>query len=290
MTIVKAFTEEYLERQLALIKAPDRASPDILLVKCDEPSSLVINPSITITLIFCQLTLRKVEVDSDFIWVLMGIEMSEEKLSELFQQQTAAKLTIANNFGRLYPYLEENFKWPEVNYVKDEICKCLMLNYYQAAITLTNHLLERILKLGLIYLEVGCRTAEDMSKVGDKFRPAIERYEDMILNKTINLSCSKQIITKDRKQALHRYREIFRNGFSHADMTKILGEVQGRFVQGSFKGENTSKVFNLKFSEVPFLQGVAQRDFAEANAFYYFQIVLGTVEEVINNVDERLAS
>lgn len=48
-----------------------------------------------------------------------------------------------------------------------EIYKCLILEFYRASITLTNYMLERLLKLALIYNEVGIGTkpAEEWSSI-----------------------------------------------------------------------------------------------------------------------------
>ena len=58
------------------------------------------------------------------------------------------------NYDKLSYYMNDNLDWDEMNYLKSEILGCLLLNYCQASITLTNHFLERILKLGLIYNDV----------------------------------------------------------------------------------------------------------------------------------------
>lgn len=53
---------------------------------------------------------------------------------------------ISNNYQTVEYAFENDYKWPEVDPVQNEICKCIICGFRQAAITLTNHLLEYVLK------------------------------------------------------------------------------------------------------------------------------------------------
>jgi hypothetical protein len=63
---------------------------------------------------------------------------------------------LDKNYDKYSGYLTKDFKvFTELNNSVKEVIKCLMLEFNKAAITLTNNLLFRLLKLSLIYNEVG---------------------------------------------------------------------------------------------------------------------------------------
>lgn len=73
---------------------------------------------------------------------------------EVFEKNFIEKLN--KNFPELSKYFDFNLEiFCEFNTQIFEINKCLLLEFYRAAITLTNNLLERLLKLALINNETG---------------------------------------------------------------------------------------------------------------------------------------
>jgi len=60
---------------------------------------------------------------------------------------------IETNLPKIDFQFNSEYGWPEFDPLRDEICKCLICDLCQAAITLTNHLLENFLKTMLIYHE-----------------------------------------------------------------------------------------------------------------------------------------
>jgi hypothetical protein len=66
------------------------------------------------------------------------------------------KERLDKNFNLFSKYLVKDFKvFSELYFLVEEVIDCLMLEFDKAAITLTNNLLFRLLKLSLIYNDVG---------------------------------------------------------------------------------------------------------------------------------------
>src|SRR5438094_10600049 len=59
--------------------------------------------------------------------------------------------TIGKNYLRVRDCYLKEYGLPELDPLRYEITLCLTFGLYQAAITLTNHLLESLLKYALIY-------------------------------------------------------------------------------------------------------------------------------------------
>jgi len=57
--------------------------------------------------------------------------------------------TLSDNYNKIEDIFNSRYNYPKLDSVRNEICKCLICNLNQAAITLTNHLLESSLKMCL---------------------------------------------------------------------------------------------------------------------------------------------
>lgn len=117
--------------------------------------------------------------------------------------------------------LQTGFYQPEFDILRNEIGRCYVIASYQACITLTNHLLERYCKILLVYTETGFRTIDDVPDLETGFDKANKKYMDKKLSETLNACRSKGLISKDDKKLFDKYREIFRNGYSHAIQIKF---------------------------------------------------------------------
>lgn len=73
---------------------------------------------------------------------------------EIFEKAFADGLNKNfDNYSKFFDF--EFYVYPELGTIIFEINKCLILEFNRAALTLTNHLLERVLKLALIKNETG---------------------------------------------------------------------------------------------------------------------------------------
>ena len=195
--------------------------------------------------------------------------ISEEEKDRIRSIVSNVSPELAKNYKRVETFIDKPFNLPEIDPIRYEICYCLLFSLNQASITLTNHLLEKYLKIALVYREVetiGHLTLDESSSI---FEETIKKYNKN-LDTTINLCCSKGIITKEEKKILNQVREKFRNAFSHADSEKTFGDLTIPVTQGSLSKptEFSTKVFFVK--NYPMAQGIVQKQMADLVAFDYF--------------------
>lgn len=178
--------------------------------------------------------------------------------------------------------LRNPYAWPEMDTLRYEISLCLIFGFYQAALTLTNHMLESLLKFSLSYKYVFDNEDEEsdsdhsIDSLIEKLKPEFEYYDNKSLNNTINKAYNKGLINEERKEQLHKHRKLLRNAYSHADKKKIHQDVKVPI--RSLHMDETGK-YNLdpeaehKIVDLPFIHGIAQIKHAEANAPAYFKNV-----------------
>lgn len=165
-----------------------------------------------------------------------------------------------------------------------EICDCLILKCNQAAITLTNHLFENVLKQTLIIWDSQGRCFSNNQLIEDTFKEEVEKYDDNNIEPNINLCKSKGIITKEESNQLKELKKKFRDPFSHASYTKLFGNAQMPVWRTSLSNPNSVKEEKVNISMVPLLNTFAQVEFAKTNAAKYFL----EIYTLINDLDEKL--
>jgi len=208
---------------------------------------------------------------------------------EVFAKQFTEKLD--KNFPELSKYFEFKLQiFSEFNALIFELNKCLILELNRASITLTNNLLERLLKIALIYEEAGFGPTP-LEQWNDKFGESNQKYTSIALGNSIEKCKKNGLITAKEKDILFdTIRELMRNGFSHADSSKILAD---------FPDETTMYVGNLtrptdKLKEVsvnqkiiPAFQAIQMESFAQENAKPYFIFVFNLIFKIENRLIEK---
>ena len=91
---------------------------------------------------------------------------------------------IRNNYNTIAEAFENEYGWPEVDSVRSEVCKCLICGLHQAAITLTNHLLESVLKKALI-IEESAKNKTAHSDITNVFDDATSQFASKNLYENI---------------------------------------------------------------------------------------------------------
>lgn len=194
---------------------------------------------------------------------------------------------LSSNYQSRAKYFERRFMvFCELYGTVFEINECLMLEFYRASITLTNNLLERLLKLALIYNEVGTGPLP-LEKWNEAFEGPNHKYSSYVLANTIEKCRSLNIIIEDEKVYLYdTIRELMRNGFSHADSNKFEDFIPGKTIMHHVNFSNPIDIkpveVNQKF--IPFMQTLHIDKFAKENAAFYFEYVY----ELILNIEQRL--
>jgi len=170
------------------------------------------------------------------------------------------------------------YDWPEMDTLRYEICGCISFGLNQAAITLTNHLLESLLKYSLAYhhslknsehLGSEYQLAELMNFTGE----GLKKYGKENLTQNINHANKLGLINNEESKLLHSFRKKFRNPFGHSDKKDTFGDlsvpVSVSTIQ-DFEFMPQPEVV-IKIADMPILQGIAQAQLAEIDAPVYFQ-------------------
>ena len=194
---------------------------------------------------------------------------------------------------RQYPNIRDAFKnhyeWPELDPLRHEICLCIMFGLCQAAITLTNHLFESMLKYALITLDGKENKQKEeeikgrvISSVIEKYEEGFNRYGEQDLGSNINSACTLGLITEEQKIRLHILRVRFRNAYGHSDKQKTFGK--STMPVTGVKLENEKFTIDEKLEpEVAKLiigQGIVQARQAQSDAPQYFKYMDSLVREI----------
>jgi len=212
-------------------------------------------------------------------------EITRNMEKELFEKAFIDNLN--KNFQNRSKYFDFQFYvFSELGGTVFEINKCLILEFHRASITLTNNLLERLLKLSLIYNEagIGPKPVEDW---GTAFEEPNKKYSSIPLGNSIEKCRKLGLITENEKVFLFgTIRELMRNGFSHADSTKILNGISDEttMFEGCISKPTEIKPVRVNQKIVPFIQAIHFENFAKENAANYFDYIF----ELIKKIDQRL--
>lgn len=183
------------------------------------------------------------------------------------------------------------YGYPELDPVRDEICKCIICNLPQATITLTNHLLESSLKKCLA-MKYSIDNKQDNKMIENAFKDGIEKYDKCDLEQTINQACSNNLISREQKKQLKQFKANFRNPYSHATASEIFKDtvVKGKtisLIDGESPESLLERIFNdtldnhLTVKDVLPIQGIVQVNIAKQISIPYFRNVDEIIREML---------
>ncbi len=207
--------------------------------------------------------------------------MKKELLEKAIQER------LDQNFDNYSKYFETELNvFLEFRTMIYEITDCLILEFNIAAITLTNHLLERLLKLSLIYNEagIGYLPIENWESV---FSEPNKKYSSIGLGNSIEKCKKNGLITESEKVLLFdTIRNIMRNGFSHADPSKVLEKLldNSTVIKVNINNPEDLKTIQVNQNIIPDFQSYLMAKFAKENASPYFEFVL----KLMKNIEIRL--
>ncbi|HTS18415.1 MAG TPA: hypothetical protein VMP11_12640 [Verrucomicrobiae bacterium] len=190
------------------------------------------------------------------------------QLAKIFQNYAKARTAYQNPYGL-----------PELDPLRHEIAICIAFGLNQAAITPTNHFLESLLKYALIYQHTLKQDTEKHQVRGRAVKAVAEFCADgkklfgnKNLNETIDYACRNGLITKDEKKMLHKYREIFRNAYGHADKEKTFGDAQTSAFALRVEGNAivNDSAGDIRLADFLPAQGLFQVALAEEHAAPYY--------------------
>jgi hypothetical protein len=221
----------------------------------------------------------------------MADDPRQKIVDEMNEVLRSRKEEIISNYPLIRDLFQKPYKMPELDPLRHEVGLCLILGLNQAAITLTNHLLETFLKLVLIYDHTNRSIDKTEPKKGikslvDDFSGGIAAYNNKDLDFTINRACTVGLITKDQKKQLHAFRENFRNAYGHSDKKKLFGdsEVPVQAMRFEVNEIVTEPEAMAKVFDIPIFQGLAQHYHAKANAAPYFRYLDGVIRETLRKM------
>jgi hypothetical protein len=179
---------------------------------------------------------------------------------------------VLENFSEVLPLLYDGFNDFEYETIHQEICRCLLLDLNHASITLTNHLLEKHLKNLLIKDYIKSEKANGSTKDDDEISAkACKNFGGLMLYKTIESCFQKGLISEVDRAYLDQYREVFRNGFSHADMNKIAGNTTKTLFKFKFDDPSFFEKKEYVVAQTPMLFGIETASVADSNALRYYK-------------------
>lgn len=197
------------------------------------------------------------------------------------------------NYDLIADVLETEYGFPALDPVRYEICLCVICGFNQAALTLTNHLLESALKKFLILHDSRTNTRKSC-ELSSVFADATDKYANKGLNDIIEYAYACGLIDDREKELLHDFRKAYRNPYSHANPKQILpsrpfpiklvhkDEIDVADFKKFFEAPNT-EVNPQDFLPI---QGILQVIKAESCAKDYFL----KVDEIVRRVYTRLYS
>ena len=221
--------------------------------------------------------------------------MSKTVVCKFWNESTmkeTIKKSFHDNFEKNYSKYSEYFEFNldvlcELNTLIFEINKCLILELDRAAITLTNNLTERLLKITLITNEVGIGSIP-FEKWNEVFKGPNEKYSSISLGNSIEKCKKLELISQKEKDILFDIiRELLRNGFAHADSTKLLAKLPDEtpMFQGDFTKPNEGmKEVKVNQKIIPFFQAMQMEEFAKHYSKEYFDFIF----KLIFRIEKRL--
>jgi hypothetical protein len=199
------------------------------------------------------------------------------------------KSFFLENYPLVSKIYHRPYDMPELDPLRHEISLCIMFGLHQAAITLTNHLIEWFIKLILIYNE-STRNNRPIDKnksivdnIEEHFSGGIDNYIGKDMSETINKAKSLGLITKEQWKKLDKIRQDYRNSFGHADSSKIFKDSEIGLTGLSAENNQfrSEQEISKKITNMPIIQGLLKVKFAEAHSIPYFIYVDNLIRETL---------
>lgn len=204
------------------------------------------------------------------------------------------KICSIRNYDKIQDIFNHEYGYPEFDPLRDEICKCIICDLHQAAITLTNHLLESALKKCLV-IKFTQTNEHDWNSLEEAFKKGISKFDKLNLDKTIDHAFDYGLISINQKDILRKFKKEFRNPYSHAETEGIFKDtfVNGKilsfnkidsfdsFLESAFD-TRTDKLLDVRYL-LP-MQGLIQVFVAEKNSISYFSEVDKIIRDMITQI------
>jgi len=207
-----------------------------------------------------------------------------------------AEVRIDRNYSKLERFFNHDLTFMlSLLSIRWEILNCLLLENNNASITLTNHFVERMLKLSLIQLETKGINLSEQEKYSKRIIHVHNQYDHLKLNETIKHNKNKQLISEKEFHYLNTTCKTFRDSYSHAQIGVINKKQPEKFSGYMFsiddvkkklvKGETNFNKTEIEIpKESPTMAQLYQTESARENALEYFT----NIYEILINIEKRL--
>lgn len=210
-------------------------------------------------------------------WEYKGNKYSDEEISN----RIASAITVESDVNtRLLIMNLSNTRLRVLNSLSSdiqEICDCLFLKKYMAALTLTNLLFETMVKLTLVYHEADGRTLDDGYEFENMYEAELNKYGKKQLAENIETLYKKGIITAEGRDRLLDLKDLFRNPYSHGSNNQYIENASTTIYKGQLGSNNIEECKVLVIGNPKILLD-ARRTFVKQNGLNYFTELVTYIE------------
>lgn len=174
-----------------------------------------------------------------------------------------------------------------------EICDCLFLKKYMAALTMTNLLFETMVKLTLVYHEANGRTIDDGFEFENIYEDELNKYGNKNLGVNIEALYKKGIITAVGRDRLLDLKDLYRNPYSHGSNNQYVESASTIIYKGQLGCDNIDEC-KVSVTGNPALLLDARRTFVKQTGLNYFvelviyiEILDKELSKLYNKSDKR---
>lgn len=169
--------------------------------------------------------------------------------------------------------------------LRDEICRAICFNLYQAAISLTNQLTETFLRLNVVINDSGATDYDDEAL--EKIDAGFAARKKQALYVLVNEALKSGIIDQDQADKINEFRTKYRNPYSHGSPHQLLemaGDMQ--MFTASFTDPTPLGSDNIKKVSIQsqfHLHGFFQRAYASRDSIPYFKYIDSLIMDFYKN-------
>jgi len=203
---------------------------------------------------------------------------------------------INDNINTYFSYIDNNVfhTFCSLKRLINENINCLLLNNHIASICVTNHILERFIKLSLIEHGTSGIDYSNDELYNTKLLESFS-YDHKVLGVTLQELRNVNLITDQELQNLQSFKDAYRNPYSHADTKRINKDVPNTFKGRMYSLDYLPNILTQNFKNLSYEEKnistlsppIAQEyihEHAINNAFNYFKAVF----DIMIIVDKRL--
>ena len=224
---------------------------------------------------------------------IVDIEKDKAEAQYLIEidQMIASRSQFFSKYLNIRDAYRKPYDTPQLDPLRHEICLCLCFGLDQAAVTLTNHLLESFLKYCLFFYlsrpERNPQVANSPEAMVEAFEEAQDQIDNLTLAQSINKARSLRILTKEETKDLIEIKKTLRDPYSHASKKNLLGKGKIPVMPATLGQDysiNPLEQVHVDVALNPLVNWYAQLQHARKMALPYFRYI----DDLIRKILERM--